>query len=108
VRTKRLIRHAAARRDLELASDFYEDTAGQEVAKRFLSAAQATFRQIAARPGAGSPRHGEELRLPHLRTRRISRFPYLIFYVECADFIEVTRILHERRDVRRSYGKPDA
>lgn len=107
MRTKRLIRHAAARRDLERASDFYVDTAGQEVARRFLTAARAAFREIAARPGAGSPRHGEELRLPHLRTRRISRFPYLIFYVESADLIEVTRVLHERRDVRGSYREPD-
>jgi toxin ParE1/3/4 len=103
VRTKRLIRHATARRDLERASDFYEDSAGQEVARRFLAAARVAFREIAARPGIGSPRHGRALGLPHLRTRRISRFPYLIFYVESADFIEVTRILHERRDVGSSY-----
>jgi toxin ParE1/3/4 len=62
------------------------------------------FRDIAARPGSGSPRYSEELRLPHLRTRRVGRFPYVIFYVESADFIEVTRILHERRDIRRSFS----
>jgi plasmid stabilization system protein ParE len=44
VRAKRLIRHAAARRDLERASDFYEDTAGQDVARRFIAAARSTFR----------------------------------------------------------------
>jgi len=50
VSTKPLVRHAAARRDLERASDFYEDTAGREIAKRFLAAARMTFREIASRP----------------------------------------------------------
>jgi toxin ParE1/3/4 len=102
---KRLIRHAAARRDLERASDYYEDTAGPEVARRFLEAARTAFREIAARPGAGSPRYGEKLRAPHLRTRRVSRFPYLIFYVENEGFVEVMRVLHERRDIRRAFSK---
>lgn len=104
---KPLVRHAAARRDPERATDFYEDTAGREVARRFLAAARTAFRAIAARPGAGSIRHGEELDLPHLRTRRIGRFPYLIFYVENSNSIEVTRVLHEKRDVRRSYRRSD-
>jgi toxin ParE1/3/4 len=104
VRKKRLIYHAAARRDLERASDFYEDTAGPEVVRRFLEAARMAFREIGARPGAGSPRYGEKLRAPHLRTRRVSRFPYLIFYVESEDVIEVMRVLHEKRDVRRAFS----
>ncbi|HEX8625955.1 MAG TPA: type II toxin-antitoxin system RelE/ParE family toxin [Allosphingosinicella sp.] len=101
---KRLIRHAAARRDLERASDFYEDKAGPELVRRFLEAARTAFCEIATRPGVGSPRYGEKLRAPHLRTRRISRFPYLIFYVETVEVIEVIRVLHERRDIRRAFS----
>lgn len=103
--TKRLIRHAAARRDLERASDYYEDKAGPELAKRFLEAARTALREVAAQPGSGSPHYGEKLRAPHLRTRRVSRFPYLIFYVESEDVIEVMRVLHERRDIRRAFSQ---
>jgi toxin ParE1/3/4 len=104
VSKKRLIRHAAARRDLERASDYYANKAGPEVARRFLEAARAALREVGNRPGAGSPRYGEKLGAPHLRTRRVSRFPYLIFYLEHPDFVEVFRVLHERRDIRRSFS----
>jgi toxin ParE1/3/4 len=50
-------------------------------------------------PAAGSPRYTHELDLPGLRVWPVRRFPYLVFYVEGAEEIDVWRILHGRRDV---------
>jgi toxin ParE1/3/4 len=54
---------------------------------------------IATRPAAGSPPYGQELGLPGLRHRRLRRFPYLVFYVEREDHIDVWRVLHAQRDI---------
>jgi toxin ParE1/3/4 len=45
-----------------------------------------------------------ELGLPGLRSRSVGRFPYLIFYVEQPDHIDVWRILHARRDIAEWLG----
>jgi hypothetical protein len=45
------------------------------------------------------PFWGERLRIAGLRSRRVARFPYLIFYVEQEDHIEVRRVLHAKRDI---------
>ena len=40
-----------------------------------------------------------ELDLPDLRFKAISRYTYLVFYVESDDCIEVWRVLHGERDI---------
>jgi toxin ParE1/3/4 len=57
---------------------------------------------IGERPRTGSPRFSNEFELPGLRSRRLGRFPYLVFYVEEADRIDVWRILHAQRDIAAS------
>jgi toxin ParE1/3/4 len=39
------------------------------------------------------------LNLPGLRHWSLGRYPYLVFYVEQPGYIEVWRVLHERRDI---------
>jgi len=51
-------------------------------------------------PGAGSPRYAHELRLPGLRSWTLKRFPYLVFYLEAPEVVEVWRVLHGSRRVR--------
>ena len=48
---------------------------------------------------AGSPRFSYELGLPGLRAYALQRFPYLVFYVEREDFVDVWRVLHGHRDI---------
>lgn len=96
---KPVIPRALARQDVEIALDHYAEVAGPDIALNFVGALETAFRAIAAKPGAGSPRFAHELELPGLRTRRIGRFPYLIFYIERGDHIDVWRILHDRRDI---------
>jgi len=88
-----------ARRDVEDAADHYARDAGETVALAFIDALEALYRAIAARPAAGSPRYGLELNLPGLRSRSMRRFPYVVFYVERDDRIDVWRVLHTRRDI---------
>jgi toxin ParE1/3/4 len=88
-----------ARRDVEEAVDYYAEKAGAEVALRFVDAIKNAYRAISSRPAIGSPRYAHELELPGLRSRKIARFPYLIFYLERDDHIDVWRIIHGQRDI---------
>lgn len=88
-----------ARRDVEAAVDHCVGEAGPEAALHFIAALQAVYRTISSHPGAGSPRYARELALPGLRSRGPRRFPYLAFYIERDDRIDVWRVLHAQRDV---------
>ena len=94
VRPRRL-----ARQDVEAALGYYIAEAGTEVALGFIDSVQATYRAIADRPAAGSPRYAQELALPGLRSRAVKRYPYLVFYIERDDHIDVWRVLHAERDI---------
>lgn len=59
-------------------------------------------RGIRLRPGAGSPRYAHALDLPGLRFRRCGRFPFLDFYMEYEDRIDIWRVLHAHRDISAS------
>ena len=96
---KPVLPRALARRDVEAAIDHYIREAGPDVALGFIDALQAAYRAIADRPAAGSPRYAHELALPGLRSRELKRYPYLVFYIERDDHIDVWRVLHARRDI---------
>ena len=95
---KPLIRRARADADVVEAIDYYlnESTA---VALQFVDALEAAYEHIRRAPATGSPRYAHELNLPGLRTWRCRRFPYLVFYLEHADRLEVWRVLHAKRDI---------
>jgi toxin ParE1/3/4 len=96
---KPLVLREAARQDVEAAVDFYAAEAGEAVALGFVDALERAFRLIRRHPAAGSPRHGLELDLPGLRARGLRRFPYLVFYVDRPDQVDVWRVLHAQRDL---------
>ena len=96
---KPIIPRALARQDVEEAIDYYAREAGPDVALRFIDAISEAYRQISARPATGSPRYANELDLPELRSRKLGRFPYVIFYLERDDHIDVWRLLHAQRDI---------
>jgi toxin ParE1/3/4 len=96
---KPVIPRAMAHRDVEEAIDFYDEQAGAEVALRFVDALKGAYRAISSRPAIGSPRYAHELELPGLRSRKIARFPYLIFYFERDEHIDVWRVLHSQRNI---------
>lgn len=96
-----------ARRDVEAAVDFYAAEAGEQVALRFVDALEGALRSIGRHPAAGSPRFGQDLDLPGLRTRVLNGFPYLVFYIEREDRVDIWRVLHAHRDIPAWLRDPD-
>jgi len=88
-----------AKRDIEAAVDHYLREAGGETALAFIDAVEQAFVQIGRHPGIGSLRYAYELDLPGLRCWPLRRHPYLIFYVERDDYVDVWRLLHGASDV---------
>ena len=95
---KPLIRHDRADRDVLEAVDYYVQNA-PEMTLAFVDSLEQTYRYIQSRPGAGSPRYAHELNLSGLRFWRCKRFPYLVFYMETAEQINIWRVLHGSRDI---------
>ncbi len=96
---KPIIPRARARQDVEDAVDWYIAQHAPDAALRLIDSLEQAFVFIADRPAAGSPRHGEALDIPGLRSWKLEDFPYLFFYIETVACIDVWRVLHERQDV---------
>lgn len=77
------------------------------MAHAFAEPLRAAYRAIGERPRTGSPRFSQEYDLPGLRTRRLGRFPYFVFYVELDDHNDVWRVVHMQRDIARSLKLSD-
>lgn len=96
---KPVIPREAAQRDIDQAIADYAAEAGEPVALAFIDALERAFRRIAQHPAVGSPRYAFELRLERLRAWPLRRYPYLVFYVEREDHLDVWRVLHAQRDI---------
>ncbi|MCZ0953602.1 MAG: type II toxin-antitoxin system RelE/ParE family toxin [Rhodospirillaceae bacterium] len=96
---KPVVLRKRARRDIDEAVGHYLFEAGETVALDFIDALETARGLIGEQPGSGSPRYAHELDIPSLRFRIVGRFPYLIFYVERAEEIDVWRVLHGARDI---------
>jgi toxin ParE1/3/4 len=94
-----VILRALAGRDIDEAIQYYLTEAGEKAARGFIDALERASDHIARHPAAGSPRHAHELDLPDLRSWKLGRFPYLIFYVVRDDHVDVWRVLHAERDI---------
>jgi len=99
VKAKPVVPRALANQDAEdtVAYCLGEDAAS--AALGFVDALEQAFTHIGQHPATGSSRYAHALNLPGLRSWPLSRFPYLVFYVEHTDHIDVWRVLHSARDV---------
>ena len=88
-----------ANRDVEEAIDHYLVEATAKVALGFVDELEKAYAHIARHRTSGSPRYAHQLGLADLRFWPIGRYPYLVFYVECDEHIDVWRVLHEQRDI---------
>jgi len=84
-------------RDVDLALAHVLEDAGPAAAAGLLRALREAFGRIAAHPRIGSPRHAHLLK--GLRFWRVKRFPFLVFYLEQAKFVDVVRVLPMARDI---------
>ena len=96
---KPVILRILAEQDLQQASLHYQSEGGEALALDFIEEAEQAFRRIGRNPAIGSPRYAYELSLEGLRVLPLRRFPYLIFYIEQPEALDVWRVLHGQRDI---------
>lgn len=85
-------------RDVDEAVAHYLAQASPKAAA-FIDDLERAFGHIGRMPTAGPPRHAHELNIPGLRVWPLRRYPYIVFYVERAEHVDVWRVLHAHRDI---------
>ncbi len=96
---KRLVRRRLAEDDIDAALVYYLNEAGPEIAADFVAQLEKLIASISIQPKLGSQRYAQVVMISGMRYREIKRFPYLVFYVEKENRIEVVRVLHSSRDI---------
>jgi toxin ParE1/3/4 len=107
VKGKPVIPRPRATEDAEEAVRHYIDADAAQAALGFIAALEQAYARLAVHPAIGSPRYAHELGLPGLRCWPLARFPYLVFYAERAEYIDVWRVLHSRQDIPEWMQEPD-
>lgn len=108
MKVKPVVPREQASQDVDDAIVYYLDEASSAVALGFIDALERAYTHIARHPGTGSPRYGHELDVPALRSWTVSPYPYLVFYVERPDHIDVWRVLHGQCDIPAWMQDPEA
>jgi len=107
VNAKPIIPRELANRDIDDAVDHYLNEGGEQAARGFIDVLERAYAHIGRHPATGSPLYAQELNLPGLRSWSLKRYPYLVFYVERDDHIDVWRVLHGQRDIPAWIRKPE-
>lgn len=108
MKVKPVVPREQANQDVDDAVAHYLAEAAASVALDFIDELEQAYTHIGRYPGTGSPRYGHELELSGLRSWSLSRYPYLVFYVERTDYIDVWRVLQDQRDIPAWMRDPDA
>ena len=97
-----IIKLPQAEADLIGCYAYLGDNASIKTADRFLDAAEKTLALLAKSPGIGALHKTKKRELAGLRSFPVSKFKkYLLFYHTFDDRLEVVRVLHGARDIRR-------
>ncbi|MCO6056595.1 type II toxin-antitoxin system RelE/ParE family toxin [Pseudomonas sp. MOB-449] len=99
MKVKPIIPRAQANQDIDDAISYYLSEATEQAALGFIDALERTYKHISRNPESGSSRYAHELDLPELRSWALKRYPYLVFYIERDDHIDVWRVLHGMGDI---------
>ncbi|MGP1678022.1 MAG: type II toxin-antitoxin system RelE/ParE family toxin [Burkholderiales bacterium] len=108
MKAKPVIPRELANRDVDEAVDHYLSDGAAQAALGFIEALEQAYTHIGRHPASGSPRYAHELNLPGLRSWPLSRYPYVVFYLERPDRIDVWRVLHGERDIPAWMHEPNA
>lgn len=71
----------------------------EQAALGFIDELERAYGHISHYSASGSPRYAHELNLPGIRYWSLKNYPYLIFYFDTSDCIDVWRVLHAERDI---------
>ena len=90
-----------AARDLAQIWNYYDEVAGEEVATRLLTRIESRFPVIAENPYIGVLRteYGAGV-----RAYPVPNLPYVIIYNISGGLVEITRVVHGRRNLGRLFG----
>ena len=88
-------------RDLDQIWAYYDEVAGEEVATRLLRRIESRFPVIAENPYIGVLR--EEYG-PGVRAYPVPNLSYVIIYKVSIGMVEITRVVHGRRNLGRLFG----
>lgn len=99
MKAKPLVLRQAAAQQIEQVVDYYLQEGGSRLALRFIADLETAYRHLRLYPATGSLRYASELGITGLRFWALTDFPYLIFYVERHDAVDVLVILHAQRDI---------
>lgn len=99
MKAKPIVPRKRANRDIEEVLAWYLREGTPRAASGFIDALERAYARIGHSPSAGSTRYAGELNLPELRFWPVAGYPYLIFYIELIDHVDVWRVLHARRDI---------
>ncbi len=106
MKTKPVVPRELANRDVDEAIEHYLSEDAAEAALGFIDALERAYTHISRHPSSGSPRYAHELNLPGLRSWPLTRYPYLVFYMEQSDHVDVWRVLHGHRDIPAWMAEP--
>jgi toxin ParE1/3/4 len=107
MKDKPVVPRVRANRDVEEAIDHYLGENAEHAALGLIDELERAYAHIGRHPGTGATRYAHDLSLPGLRSWPLTRFPFLVFYVEQPDRIDVWRVLHGRRDIAAWMQNPD-
>ena len=99
MKAKPEIPRSHAVRDVDQAIAYYLEQRAVGAALGFIDALEKAYGDIGRYPAAGSPRCAHELSLPDLRFWLLPGYPYVVFYVERDDHVDVWRVLHVQQDI---------
>lgn len=105
---KKVIPRAQVSADVDSAIDHYLAESASDAALGFIDALEQAYAYLSHNAATGSPCCGHELGLPGLRTSPLTTYPFLVFYLEREDRIDVWRVLHTRRDIPQRMSEPDS
>lgn len=98
-RQKAIVSRSVAQQDVSEAIDHYLGEGAEQAALGFVDELEKAFAHLSRQPASGSPRYAHQLDLPGLRSWPLTRFPYLVFYFERQDVVDVWRVLQAQRDI---------
>jgi toxin ParE1/3/4 len=96
-----------ANRDIDDAVAYDLKERAEEAALGLVDALEDAYLLLGRYPAVGASHYAHELGIPGLRSWSLPRFPYVVFYLERQDHIDVWRVLHARRDIPALMQEPD-
>jgi toxin ParE1/3/4 len=108
VTAKPVVPRSIANRDTDDAIAYYLSEDAGQAALDFIDALEQAYAHISHHPATGSPHYAHELNLPGLRFWPLANFPYLVFYVERPEHIDIWRVLHGQRDIQAWMQEPES